>query len=115
MQDLHYGLKSTEFRAFAVVLRAARDPEARFLSADALAQWCGQVGLETVPDLGRGPFSTDAALSLRDGRTAFKAGHVREGIVISPNRDRSLHDDFAFVKWVSPNYLLRRGRATEFE
>lgn len=115
VQDLHYGLKTTELRAFAVVLGGAKDPEARFVSADGLAGWCGRVALEPVPELGRGPFSTAAALSLRDGRTTFRAKHVREGVVISPNRERSIHDEFAFVKWVSPDYLLRRGRATEFE
>ena len=115
VQDLHYGLKTTEFRVFAVALGEARDRGARFLAADDLTTWCRRFGLESVPELGRGAFSMDDVLSLRDGKTTFGAKHVREGIVISPNRERPLHDQFAFVKCVSPAYLLRRGKATEFE
>ena len=115
VQDLRYGLQSAEFRVFAIGLGRARDPNARFLSADRLRAWCGRLGLKTVPELWTGPFSMEAALAQRDGRTTLGANHVREGIVISPNRERPLSDEFAFVKCVSPGYLLRRGKATEFE
>ena len=115
VQDLQYGLKNPEFRVFAVGVGGAKDPEARFLAADEMAAWCARHELQAVPELGRGPFSESAARALRDGTTTFGAGHVREGIVISPNRARPLADPFAFAKMVSPDYLLRKGQATEFE
>ena len=115
VQDLQYGLKAPSFRVFAVGRGRAKDPASHFLPADDLAAWCSRFGLETVPELGRFQFSMQAALALRDGKTAFGGVHVREGVVISPNRRRSLADEFAFVKLVSPDYLLRKGQATEFE
>ncbi len=115
VQDLHYGLKTSALRVFAIGLGRAKDPASYFLSADDLAAWCSRFGLKTVPELGRCAFSMEAALALRDGKTTFGGVHVREGVVISPNRRRSLADDFAFVKLVSPDYLLRKGQATEFE
>ncbi len=115
VQDLQYGLASAAFRVFAVGRGSARDPAAHFLAADEAAAWCSRFGLETVPELGRGAFSLEAALALRDGRTSFGGVHVREGVVIAPNRRRKLSDEFAFAKLVSPDYLLRKGQATEFE
>lgn len=115
VQDLQYGLTTSAFRVFAVGRGRAKDPASHFLSADDLAAWCRRFGLEAVPELGRFRFSMQAALALRDGKTAFGGVHVREGVVISPNRRRSLADEFAFVKLVSPDYLLRKGQATEFE
>lgn len=115
VQDLQYGLKTAALRVFAVGFGRATDRAAYFLSADELAAWCGRNGLETVPELGRCAFSMEAVSALRDGKTSFGGVHVREGVVISPNRRRKLADEFAFVKLVSPDYLLRKGHATEFE
>ncbi len=115
VQDLQYGLRGTEFRVFAVGVGDAKEPSARFLSADKMEAWCARYDLRTVPELRRGPFGPTEILALRDGDTTLEGKHVREGIVISPNRDRPLLDQFAFLKLVSPNYLLRKGKATEFE
>ena len=115
VQDLQYGLKTTALRVFAVGFGRAKDPGAYFLPADDLGAWCRRFDLETVPELGRCRFSMEAALSFRDGKTTFGGVHVREGVVLSANRRRNLADEFAFVKLVSPDYLLRKGQATEFE
>ncbi|MCY4596610.1 MAG: hypothetical protein OXC19_17640 [Bryobacterales bacterium] len=56
-----------------------------------------------------------AVTVLGDARTAFGGVHARKGPVISPSRHRNLDDRFAFVKLVSPDYLLRKEQATEFE
>ena len=57
----------------------------------------------------------EAVLVLGDGRAAFGSVHARKEPVISPKRRRNLDDRFAFVKLVSPDYLLRKEQATEFE
>ena len=57
----------------------------------------------------------EAVPVLGDARTAFGGVYARKGPVISPNRRRNLDDRFAFVKLASPDYLLRKEQAAEFE
>ena len=90
----------------------------RYLGYDELlARVRGDWGLDTTPRLYRGPFSMAAAEQYRGGKTTFGGGHVREGIVISPVREREcpeLPGNRAKLKYVSPQYLLRRGKVTDF-
>ena len=90
----------------------------RFLDYDELLlERAGAWGLETTPRLYRGPFSMEIAEQYRDGRTTFRGNHVREGIVIAPVRERECPDlpgNRVKLKFVSPKYLLRRGRTTDF-
>lgn len=70
--------------------------------------------LDHVPVLYRGEFFKDIMLTLTDGKTTFGAGHIREGVVITPESER--YDNRlgrVALKNVSGDYLTRKG-GTEF-
>ena len=115
VQDLDYGQQGRAFRVFDMYLGPPR--RGRFLDYDELVERASAWGLETTPRLYRGPFSMETAEQHRDGRTTFRGNHVREGIVIAPVRERECPDlpgNRVKLKFVSPKYLLRRGRTTDF-
>ncbi len=116
VQDLDYGQPGRAFRVFDVYV--GRPRRGRYLDYDELlARVKGEWGLDTTPRLYRGPFSMEAAERHRDGKTTFRGGHVREGIVISPVKEREcpeLPGNRVKLKYVSPKYLLRRGNVTDF-
>ena len=116
VQDLQYGQQGRAFRAFDVYVGEPRG--GRYLDHDELlARAKRQWGLDIVPRLYRGPFSMEAAERHRDGKTTFRGRHVREGIVISPVKERECPDlpgNRVKLKFVSPKYLLRRGKVTAF-
>ena len=116
-QDMKYGLRNQRgFRAFDLAV------DGRYLDHDRAVELCQQFGVETVPVLFRGPFSTDAAERHTDGPTVMcapgDAGTFagREGIVVKPAVER--FDDRlvptttrgrVIFKSVSADYLARRG------
>lgn len=116
VQDLDYGQPGRSFRVFDVYL--GKPGKGRYLDYDELlARVTGEWGLDTTPELYRGPFSMEAANRHRDGKTTFRGGHVREGIVIAPVKERPSPDlpgDRVKLKYISPKYLLRRGNVTDF-
>ena len=74
------------------------------------------LGIETAPLLYQGPYAGADLISLRDGKSAIDGQTVKEGIVI---RD-DLNTDTGFIgrkmlKMVSPDYLTRKGDATEYQ
>ncbi len=117
VQDLDYGQQGRAFRVFDVYVGEPRT--GRYLDYDELlARVKGEWGLDLTPRLYRGPFSIEAAEQHRDGKTTFRGGHVREGIVISPVKERAcpeLPGNRVKLKYVSPKYLLRRGNVTDFQ
>ena len=117
VQDLDYGQQGRAFRVFDVYVGEPR--KGRYLDYDELlARVKGEWGLALTPRLYRGPFSMAAAEQHRDGKTTFRGGHVREGIVISPVKERDCPDlpgNRVKLKYVSPKYLLRRGNVTDFQ
>lgn len=115
VQDLHYGQPGRAFRVFDIYVGKPR--RGRFLDHDEMTARAKAWGLQTVPRLYRGPWSLKAAEAHRDGRTTFRDRHVREGIVIVPVREREcpeLPGNRLKLKFVSPKYLLRRGKVTDF-
>jgi RNA ligase (TIGR02306 family) len=112
VQDLTYG-KEIGFRVFA----AARG----YRGNQQYAKWSfvegalkDHFGFETVPVLYRGPFSLAAMRQYTDGNTTLGAGHIREGIVMTPATER--YDPKigrVCLKSVSADYLVRKG-ATEY-
>ena len=89
VQDLHYGQQGRAFRVFDVYVGEPR--KGRYLDYDELlARVKGEWGLDTTPRLYRGPFSMEIAERHRDGKTTFRGGHVREGIVIAPVKERGV-------------------------
>lgn len=115
VQDLEYGQTTPAFRAFDLYRGAPR--AGRFESRTELFAQLADWGIESVPVLYRGPFSLAEAEKWRDGRSTLTDAHVREGIVITPAVERSypkLPMARVQLKLVSPDYLLRRGKTTDF-
>lgn len=113
VQDLHYGQKDKQFRVFDIYY--GKPGEGQYLSVNYLIQACEELNLTMVPILYRGAFSMDVLEQYRDGKDTISGSHVREGVVITPVEER---DDFVLgrvrLKAVSPDYLLRKGKATEY-
>lgn len=109
VQDLGYGLKRRAFRVFDIAV------DRTFLGVDSFRQAAADLGLDTVPTLYEGPFDKAALVAVRDGKDSLSGTHLREGIVIK-SRVESQHPFHGrkSVKWVSPDYLLRKGNATEY-
>jgi RNA ligase (TIGR02306 family) len=116
-QDMKYGLKNQRgFRAFDLAV------DGRYLDHDRVMALCERFGVETVPVLYRGPFSSAEAERQTDGPTvmcsATEAGPFggREGSVVKPAVERfdermvptGTHGRVIF-KSVSADYLARRG------
>lgn len=119
VQDLSYGAKTDQdahlgFRVFDVY--AGWYGQGAFLSDAELDAACAALDLPRVPVLYRGPFSRAVMAEYTDGRETVsgRALHVREGIVLRPQRERH-HPDLGRVqlKSVSEKYLLRSG-GTEY-
>lgn len=75
------------------------------------------LGLPFVPLLYDGPFERERVLALADGRETVSGtdAHLREGIVIRPKTPRE--DDAigrVVLKYVSADYLTRKGERTEY-
>lgn len=111
VQDLHYGLKAPALRVFDVKVGNA------FLPPDeAMRVATDRLGLQTVPTLYRGPFDRALIESLRDGKDMLSGTNVREGVVIrSMSEARHPLHGRKIAKWVSPDYLTRRGAGEEFQ
>lgn len=113
VQDLNYGLKEKQFRAFGIYI--GEPGQGRFLDFSDFKDTCSLFGIDIVPVLYQGPFSMDTAEQHRDGKDSITGAHIREGIVITPVKERNdITVGRVCLKMVSPNYLLRKGNTTEF-
>ena len=110
VQDLHYSQQAPALRIFDV-FRYVPDVGGRYLDYD-VASKCAQVsGLEWVPVLYRGSFGELDIPAYRDGNSSLDETTVREGVVV-----RTVHEvphNRKCAKFVSPDYLTRRG-GTEY-
>jgi RNA ligase (TIGR02306 family) len=104
VQDLKYGKAGTE-----LVLFDAMDLRTRsYLDRDAFLAVAEKLGLPTVPQLYRGPWSVDL-LALSEGpSTVPGANNIREGFVVKPVRERFEHMGRVILKMVGEGYLLRK-------
>jgi len=119
VQDLSYGLNAPSFRLFDVFVRH-RSPKDKsiikegYLDFQHLVSWSNAFDVERVPVLYRGPFiNMDNLIQYRDGQTTITDNsHIREGIVIRLEKEvtdkRGLHRGRAQVKFINPDYLLRK-------
>lgn len=116
VQDLHYGVAPPSLRVFDVFVGSPATGS--FMDYDELCRVTDGWGLERVPELATAPFSEDLVAEHRDGPDTISGTHMREGIVITPKperEDRRLPRDRVKLKAVSPDYLFRRGKRTEYE
>jgi RNA ligase (TIGR02306 family) len=102
VQKLHYGKKGgLGFAAFDLLL------DGRYVDYDEFRGLCEQHGVETVPALGRGPYSLDLVRSLSRGRTTLQDTHIREGVVVKPVRERlDPAIGRVILKYLNDDYLL---------
>jgi RNA ligase (TIGR02306 family) len=109
VQDLGYGLAKPELRIFDISINRA------YLTPAVMREKAAQLGLDTVPVLATMPYDVAALEAHRDGMDTLSGSHVREGVVL-----RSTHwlphpvHGRKIGKYVSPDYLLRKGNATEY-
>jgi RNA ligase (TIGR02306 family) len=121
-QDLKYGCsiqRDTElgFRVFDIYV--GQPNQGRYLNDAELDEALKVLSIPRVPILYRGPHSQDVMVQYTSGTETVsgKGLHIREGIVISPAKERE-HFGLGRVKLksVSEDYLLRKDKnATEFE
>ena len=117
IQDLHYGLKGgIDFIAFDVMVEDSG--VRRYLDFDEARQLVEGVGLRFVPELYRGPYDRDVIWATASGKEQVSGRelHLREGVVVKPIHERvDPRMGRVVLKFVSDDYLLRKGNVTEFE
>lgn len=114
VQDLSYGQSKPVFRLFDVY--AGVPGSGRWLTWEELKVFSQVTGIPLVPVLYEGEYDLAAILAIRDGRDSISSKHVREGVVVKSTTNR-YHDALGRVmlKFVSPDYLLRKGNVTEYQ
>ena len=112
VQDLQYDMTEKGFRIFDVYLG---EPEkGRFLGYDEMLEFTQGI-FETMPLVYRGPYEEARLEELTKGKSLI-AGHMREGVVIKPTTEREdLKTGRVILKSTAENYILRKGKTTEFE
>lgn len=87
-----------------------------FVDAAQFDDFIHRYEVPAAPILYEGPFSWDVARQYASGRSTI-ASHIREGIVIRPlpHELRTPSGERMIAKLLSPDYLVRKGEATEFE
>lgn len=121
VQDLGYGIAKghAHFRAFDLCVSLPRDTDVladayTFLSVDTFAEAMAEMGIPTVPEVYRGPFSWETLDAHTSGRSTL-AEHLREGVVIKPIVPRNDPElGRVILKSISPDYLVRKG-GTEYQ
>jgi RNA ligase (TIGR02306 family) len=104
VQNLNYGRKGEfGFAAFDAMV------DGRYLDAQEFEALCVKHGVPTVPVLHRGPFALDLVKRLAEGSTTLGGGHVREGVVVRPVRERTDPKiGRAVLKYIGDGYLLAK-------
>ena len=111
VQDLHYGVANPTLAVFDAYV--GEPGRGRYLSTDEVKEALGDL-FALVPTLYEGPFSEAVLREHTGGATRLDAGHVREGVVVKPARERETPELGRLIaKSVSGDYLTRRG-ATEY-
>lgn len=111
VQDLHYG-KELGFRMFGACTGYRGGLE--HYGPERRAELAAALGVEQVHCFYRGPFSWETLAEHTDGKTSTGADHIREGVVVTPVKQRDhIRLGRVIVKSVSEKYLLRKG-GTEF-
>lgn len=105
VQSLHYGQKKQKgFRAFDIYV------DGDYLNYDRFLACCKVNGVETVPELYRGPFDLAKIKDISNGRSVMPgADHIREGVVVrsvTERRDPALGR--VVLKFVSNEYDLSK-------
>jgi RNA ligase (TIGR02306 family) len=117
VQDLKYGYTGADAEARFFDLSIGQSDGKQYLSHWQTRSWLEEVDLPAVPLVYEGPFNQEVLDEATSGGSLVdEAGHLREGVVVSPHITRR-HENLGRVilKSVSPAYLTRKGDATEYE
>lgn len=114
VQDLKYGAGKNDL--FIAMFDAMEVETRRYLDYHEFVDECDLRGLGIVPLLYRGPWD-DGLRSLAEGNTNWygghpSPGHVREGFVVKPVRERidlSIPSSRVILKLIGEGYHLRKG------
>jgi RNA ligase (TIGR02306 family) len=108
VQDLHYGLETPQFRGFEIKIAD------RWTDADEKYDLLESVGIPAVPLLAI--VNNEAAIpEYVDGKSSFLS-NIREGVVAIPEKE--CYDEELgriILKYVSDDYLNRKGETTEYQ
>lgn len=106
VQDLQYATERPRFIVFDMLDTRT----GRYLDHDETLERAAKLGLTTVPELYRGPWSKDL-MSHTEGLTVLGEGkHVREGFVAKPVKERwHSHVGRVIFKAIGEGYHLRKG------
>jgi RNA ligase (TIGR02306 family) len=101
VQNLTYGLKEIELAVFDIKLNGV------YMNWDFVVNFCKEMGLQTVPEIYRGPYNDDLCKKFTTGQSIICPTQIREGIVIKPLIERN-HSRLGRVilKSINPVYLL---------
>jgi RNA ligase (TIGR02306 family) len=117
VQDLTYFLDKPTLEVFDIFV--GMPSTGRFLDDTELENVLSISNLARVPVLYRGAFSLEKMSELRDGKDVMNGkqiDQIREGIVIRSAKERqNKWIGRVQLKYISPNYLLRKGETTEFQ
>jgi RNA ligase (TIGR02306 family) len=103
VQDLNYGLKSLNFRAYDISV------DGSFLNYDAFNIMCKVYDIPRVPELYRGPYSFDKIKELANGNTIInEVEQIREGCVVRPVKERENRYGRVIFKMIGDEYLIRK-------
>ncbi len=111
VQDMRYGYSNGDTGFYAFDIRINNE----FVDYDRFNVICLRLDIPMVPVLYRGPFDYDKIHEIDHGQSLIYPGHIREGTVIRPVKER--YDQIAGrvqFKFVSEDYLTRKGNTTEF-
>lgn len=118
VQDLPYCKEGHHFAAFDIYVAYDNEP-GRFLNAFESLRILEDYGLPTVPLLWEGPYDYDKIEEMATGEETVSGEelHLREGVVVRPFKETtsSLTNKRKIAKFISPDYLLRKGDVTEYE
>jgi RNA ligase (TIGR02306 family) len=109
----HYGVKAGDVRFMVYDVKEAD----RWLDDMEIQMFCRAFGFKRVLEAYRGPFSLDALEAVVSGPDpiAPKEHPPREGIVVRPVTETTIHGVRLLFKWVNPEFLLSKHAESEIE
>ena len=112
VQDLTYGESKAKFRAFDIYI--GNPGKGEYLSWEEFYDNVSKF-FDIVPILYQGLYSKDILLQYTRGETSLNGGHVREGCVIKPLKERyDLELGRVILKSISEDFLFRKGNTTDY-
>lgn len=118
VQDLHYGSIGTlGFSVFDAYVEFANG-HGFWVNPEKLEELANESGVPVVPTLYVGPYSLDVVIEHAYGKETISGNelHIREGVVVRPTTRIDGYSEGAkqIAKYVSDDYLLRKGETTEY-